>query len=353
MKEDIIPARIHFWLGLSKKAKQVEIVMTDEERESFAKSINDPNFKGLGRTIVPKKDIMKLSPNKIDNKRFWKTLDDGYKLLAVSGNQVKDEYNANILNMRSAEIQGATKIVSDKINKSLWGDGDSLKILEIGFGFGAFADWSHQKIGGMRNNIEYYGIDINKRIDKYQNLYETDGWKIPKEIPRYLDIVYSMNVFQHLSQKQRFNYFKKAYKRLKNDGIMIFSSFIMTEENKNDPCWGLIDENGTGYCHFFNQPTEVDRDTELKEMLEKVGFEIDKFEIKATNHLFCVAIKRVRVITEGDPYGEENWDDDIVEEKKYLGSAEMGEVNKKRKILPFQPFEGDYKEDEIIIKYEY
>ena len=172
MDDKIIPARTHFWIELSKKAKDVKIDITEEEREAFAKSINDPTFKGFGRTIVPKKELKKLSPDKIDNKKFWKTLDNGYKLLAVSGAQVKDEYGANMANMAYAESQGALKTVSNIIYKSLYGDRKPVKILEIGFGFGGFADWLHHEIGGMINNIEYYGIDINKRIDRYQNLYE-------------------------------------------------------------------------------------------------------------------------------------------------------------------------------------
>lgn len=312
--DKIMPASTQFWNDMCKKAKNVVIEMTDEQKAEIAKKIGQPSAKQFGRTIVPKKVLKKLFPENIDNQGFWKTLDDGYKLLAVTGAKVKDEHTANIANNSFAYTQGALTAVATKIQDTL-NSGKNLKILEIGYGFGAFAEWLHLNCA-KKPRIEYFGIDIDKRIDRFANLYENDGWKIPKEIPRDLDIVYSMNVFQHLSQKQRFNYLKKAFKRLNDDGIMVFSSFIMTEENKDSWVWGLKDDKGRGYCHFFNQPTEVDYDDELKKELERIGFEIETFKVQQDNHLFCVAIKRNRKITELDPYGEERWEDDTINVKQ-------------------------------------
>jgi len=89
----------------------------------------------------------------------------------------------------------------------------------------------------------------------------------------YFDIVYSVNVLQHCSQFDRFNYFEQSHRALKKGGHMLFTLNLMTEKNKNDNCWGFVDEKGRGYTNFFNQLTECDWDYELYYMLDKIGFE--------------------------------------------------------------------------------
>jgi hypothetical protein len=79
---------------------------------------------------------------------------------------------------------------------------------------------------------------------------------------------------------------------LKKGGKMIFSCFIMTEENKDHWCWGIKDENGRGYCHFFSQLTEADTEEELINFLKKIGYNILKFEVHHHNHLDAVIQKQ-------------------------------------------------------------
>jgi len=107
----------------------------------------------------------------------------------------------------------------------------------------------------------------------------------------YFDIIYSVNVFQHCSQKDRFKYFQEGYDALKSGGYFIFSQFLMTNQNKNDSCWGIKDENGRGYTHFFNQLTECDWDYELNTELEKIGFKIIKGNV--SNNFFGLILKKI------------------------------------------------------------
>ena len=323
-KRVVVPASINF-LGEMFKSKKVEIDLSDDKIKEIAQQTGK-EMKGVGRTIIKRKDLKILFPENIDNKRFWRKLNPKYKLLSVSGATTKSEYEANKVNLGFAKAVGAIgdveRAIYDKLGEKWNRDDRKFKILEIGYGLGCFVNWLYNesgRIGQIENKqIEYYGIDIVKRIDTYENLFESDGWKIPKEIPTDIDMVYSLNVFQHLSKKQRYNYFKKAYKRLNNNGVMVFSSFIMTEQNKDSWAWGLVDEKGTGYCHFFNQPTEVDKDEELKEYLTGLGFEIEKFQVLGENHLDCVLRKRIRHITKEDPYGEEVWDDEKSRDKNVI-----------------------------------
>jgi 2-polyprenyl-3-methyl-5-hydroxy-6-metoxy-1,4-benzoquinol methylase len=322
-----------FWdIMFPDKVKKEEIHMTKEELDAIPPPYKVENIR-FERTIAPEKILMKTSPDNINNKKFWKSLDPKYKLLAICGAKAESAHQANRINLEGA--YQALGVIEPTIKKIMSEKDRKLKVLEIGYGFGSFADWIHSRCGYSNKYLDYYGIDIVKRIDLFNNLFETDGWKIPKEVPRDLDIVYCMNTFQHLSQKQRFNYLKKAYKRLRDGGVMVFSSFIMTEENKNSFVWGLVDENGRGYCKHFNQSTEVDTEKELREKLEEIGFEIDTFKVQGINHLFCAVSKRNRVITAEDPYGEEQWENDDVKPieagaKKYISPKENQENCDKR-----------------------
>jgi len=323
LEDKIVPARINFLNELF-DTETIEIDLSEDKIKEIAQQTGNKEMKGIARTVVKRKDLKLLFPENIDNKKFWRKLNPKYKLLSVSGATTKSEYEANKVNLGFAKAVGAIgdveRAIRDKLGETWNRDDRKFKVLEIGYGLGCFVNWLYNesgRIGQIENKqIEYYGIDIVKRIDTYENLFESDGWKIPKEIPTDLDMVYSLNVFQHLSKKQRYNYFKKAYKRLNNNGVMVFSSFIMTEQNKDSWAWGLVDEKGTGYCHFFNQPTEVDKDEELKEYLTGIGFEIEKFQVLGENHLDCVLRKRIRHITKEDPYGEEVWDEKTEEPYK-------------------------------------
>lgn len=310
----IIPATRNLWSRISTDAKDVATNPIESDKD-FVDALlkNSPDGTKIiqfSKTIVPRKHLKLMFPENIDNKKFWKKLNEGYKILSITNAPAQDEYEANMYNREYASTRGTERFITKFIEEKLR-ENKVTKILEIGYGFGSFADWLHNRfpyqiISGK--NLEYYGIDIVKRNDKYKNTYETDGWKIPKEIPN-VDMVYSVNVFQHLSKKQRLNYFKKAYNKLNNNGHMIFSSFIMTETNKDSVVWGLVDEKGTGYCHFFSQPTEVDKEDDLRKELNDIGFDIDSFSVTGINHLFCILTKRKRVLTEADPYGEEIWED--------------------------------------------
>lgn len=241
--------------------------------------------KGAHQIVVPKKVLDSISPDNIDNQTFWKIVSDKYKCFSVAGGPatIKTPQDANIATFNFANRVGAIKYLTEQFQKK-----PDSKMLEIGFGYGNVASYVYQNF----KDVNYYGIDVIDRVIVLKNLFETDGWEIPKEIPKNLDIVYSMNVFQHLSQKQRWNYFEKAKKLLKRGGLMVFSSYIMNDDNKDEECWGVVDYHGRGYCHFFNQPTEVDFEYELLDKFNELNFEIVEYKVNFKNFLFCVIKKK-------------------------------------------------------------
>lgn len=271
------PTATHCWESLYPKAKIIKLpeqLMPDGKRTPY-------------RLVVPRDVLNSLSPDNIDNQEFWRIVSKQYKCFAVAGGPKTNRTTSDVNNstFKMAQGLGAIRQLDEKFKNIKNG-----KMLEIGYGYGNVAFYMQQ----YNKDVEYYGIDVVDRIIVLKNLFETNGWDIPEQIPTNLDVIYSVNVFQHLSQKQRWNYFEKAKKYLKRGGIMIFSSFVMTDENKDDGLWGLVDYHGRGYCHFFNQPTEVDWDHELLGKFNELNFEIVQYFIpeNCKNFLYCVIKKK-------------------------------------------------------------
>jgi len=100
-------------------------------------------------------------------------------------------------------------------------------------------------------------------------------------------------VLQHCSQKDRFDYLKQAYAALKIGGHLMFTIFMMTTKNCNEPYWGVLDLQGRGYTQFFNQLTECDWDYELVALLEKtLGFKI--LDVKMHNNAASFIARKIQ-----------------------------------------------------------
>jgi SAM-dependent methyltransferase len=198
--------------------------------------------------ILKHEGIQRFHPNKINNKKFWIKSKEYFPKLSVCGRPSK---NIKEVNQNTNQIPDAIGI-TDIINKIIDDNPEKLNILEIGFGYGNF-------FFKMKDKCNYTGIDytIPKFLKKYKNFIEIDKSGIPDYLYEDLsgnelyDIVYSINVLQHCSQKDRFEYFSQAYKALKTGGYFIFSSNVMTEKNKNSECWGYKDISGRGYTCFL------------------------------------------------------------------------------------------------------
>ena len=233
-------------------------------------------------SYLSKEAIEILHPDKINNKLFWKTLHKQYKLLSICGAECKNKIEANVKNLQLSKIIGSLDVLTNvyKSNKTP-------KILEIGYGLGNIYNFLND-VGFSVDN--YYGVDIVKRI-KGDRFFVNDGINLPKEIPSNLDVVYSVNVFQHLSYCQRLNYLSKSYDLLRNKGIMIFTVFLVTEENKDSYFWSFRDLKENYYCSHFGQFTEVDHIDTLKSDLNLIGFKICSI-INPFQNMFTVIIEK-------------------------------------------------------------
>jgi SAM-dependent methyltransferase len=260
---------------------QTRMVHTINHENLSEKNIDLGN--NFGVTIVKNETMKRFHPNNINNKEFWVRAHKSFPKLCVCGGECK---NIKEVNKRNTQLTNDLKLLPfllETIEKSH----KPLKVLEIGFGYGNV----FEQINGR---CEYIGIDYvtPPSLKKHKNLIEINKSGIPDYLQdeQYFDIIYAVNVLQHCSQQDRFNYFEQGYKALKPGGLFIFSCNLMTEANKNEPYWGIKDKNGRGYLHFFNQLTEIDYEPELSLKLFSIGYKIVASFV-VHNHLSAIIQK--------------------------------------------------------------
>jgi SAM-dependent methyltransferase len=241
-------------------------ILTNEEISEVT------NFDGF---VVYKRDFIdRLSPDNIDNEKFWKLATKNFPLFSIAGGVQNfttiDEINfaANKLTLDLGSINHLSNLFAEK--------GVDVRMLEIGPGYGNILESLISK--GWDKN--YYAIDINPLFE-HPRLFKSDGKNIPDTIPNPMDVVYSINVFQHLSKKQRTSYYKQIFEVLKENGTFVFGMFVETPLNKDWLCWGVKDDDDKKYCTFFKQLTEVDKIDDLYDELKTIGYS----DIKQINPL--------------------------------------------------------------------
>jgi len=221
------------------------------------------------RTILKPEAVERFSPDNIDNKDFWTECREQFPFLSVCGGKCKSIKKVNEQTLGISKLVGILPFLESLISH-MEKSSVKLNVLEIGCGYGNL-------FYEIKDRCSYVGIDyvIHKSLKKYKNFIEIEKSGIPDYLlgEGYFDVVYSVNVLQHCSQKDRFAYFQQAYDALKPGGYFLFTLSLMNEKNKNDSCWGFVDEKGRGYTQFFNQLTECDWDYELFGVLDKIGFE--------------------------------------------------------------------------------
>jgi SAM-dependent methyltransferase len=269
------------WLGAPIKKFPVKFANTFMLENLVVKQIDLGN--NQARTIVKKEAIDRFHPNNINNKDFWVESRKHFPLLSICGSDCKSMKNVNQQTLKMSKDIGLFHF----LNAILLNSKEKLNVLEIGFGYGNL-------FFEIKDICNYYGIDyvVHKSLKKYKNFIEINESGIPDYLldEGFFNIIYCVNVLQHCSQKDRFKYFQQGYDALKSGGYFIFTEFLMTEQNKNDICWGVVDESGRGYTHFFNQLTECDWDYELRAKINKIGFEPVKRSIVGNN--FCMIMKK-------------------------------------------------------------
>lgn len=192
-----------------------------------------------------------------DWKEFWRLSKENYPLHSVYGG-VSGNSPEVIIESEENEIKKHLDMMGLRPKRGM-------RVLEIGYGFGGAGLYL------IKKHVDYTGIDYvssNKDLQKDRFL-EIDRSGIPEDIMNgeKFDLIYSYNVFQHLTQAQRFEYIRQARELLKDDGVFFFSVF------ERIPGQGLRDNYSTT---FFNVHTKVDEPGELQTYLNyRIGFDFE------------------------------------------------------------------------------
>lgn len=221
------------------------------------------------KKIITDYAIKRFHPNHIDNKEFWVKARTNYPLVSICANMSENVSECNEKTLKIAKDDGVLDYIDDFYHKH-----KRLNILEIGYGECNFYHYLNDK---YKVGVNYIGIDYYKNdvFCEYDELRVIEQSGIPSDIEdESLDIIYSYNVLQHCSQKDRNDYFLQSYSKLKKNGVFLGSMHIETPENKNESYLGIKDDNGRKYSGFFNQFTEIDTVQEFRGFVENIGYEV-------------------------------------------------------------------------------
>lgn len=204
-----------------------------------------------------KDDIDNPDFNEEDWQEFWRMSKEYYPLHSVYGGSLGKDRETIISSERNELREHLRMMYKMSMLKGKC-------VLEIGYGFGGAG------LEMIEMGADYMGIDYvtsNEDLPKDRFL-EINVSGIPEGIMsgKKFDLVYSVNVFQHLTQKQRFDYIRQAHEILNDDGVFFFSVF------ERIPGQGVRDKYSTT---FFNVHTKVDETGELQGFLSETGFTFD------------------------------------------------------------------------------
>lgn len=211
-------------------------------------------------------EIDQLSPDNIDNQAFWRYIDEKYNK-AICGARLPEytEESIRVVNSVLASQCGSICFLQgmDYWNK-VRGNDEQWHLLEIGTGLGSGKVWFD-----IMKRIHYTGIDVVARIP---GVIEYDGHTIPvDQLPAPFGVVYSCNVFQHLSRKQRRSYYDQIYNITAENAIFILSTQTV-ETSSNSGRRFVKGADGYNYICHYGQFTPVDERGEILRAVHHAGF---------------------------------------------------------------------------------
>lgn len=239
--------------------------MTKEQIIELWKQTGWNTVKEYSESLKNKPPILvELDPDKINPKEFWKASDIHFStdtvcnvasdgLATTSDKTPHDIRNANKANAALARMLGMDAMLELAL-VNIFSFSPPV-IAEIGCGYGSFKD-NFITSNGLLNN--YTGFDIIPRVEGCVEIMGDDGTFSDDQVEQYtnkFNLIYSCNVFQHLSKCQIRKYLKQFTKILQPGGFLVIAN---AESSCNKSYhYGQLVELFTSY-EFFNELSDND-----------------------------------------------------------------------------------------------
>jgi len=216
----------------------------------FIKSMNvsQESFDACKDILVELRE--RLDFDKINPKEFWSACDEVFSTDPVCNSSVKsifasgdgntfsvEESNRrnNKIPLHSGAFGSLDLAIQNRFirNKNEQNEITKINIAEIGSGYGAFKLYLETTYPNL--DIEYTGFDVIPRSECVESV-GVDGTLTEEQVEKYrnkFDIIFSSNVFQHLSKKCVSKYVEQSYEVLKPFGYTLF----LTASFQNNRCF--------------------------------------------------------------------------------------------------------------------
>jgi len=217
--------------------------------------------KKTGERGITKQEVELLSPDNVNSCSFWEYIEKNPEIakdaiaFGITKEQSQEEVNKQ--NFGLACSLNALSYVT------LYKECDGMPLLDIGAGYGMLKSFVK-----LHTKLKYCGVDVYPKIDEVYPVGK-DGSTLPPNIAASsFGLVVAVNVFQHLSVKQRRHYYEQIEKILIPDfGVFTVTLNAMIPNTPLRPF--KCNDDGKFYMCHYGQYTEVQNIQEIEQDLLK------------------------------------------------------------------------------------
>ncbi len=251
--------------------QEFQQVIEGDYKISDLKSYGEYKYSVTAKGGVTKAEVERLSPDNVNSSSFWEYIEKNPEIkndaicFGVGKDGTKEEVNKRNFAL-ACSMNVFCPILAYK-------DCLGMPLLDIGAGYGMLKEFVEQN-----TKLKYFGVDVYPKVDGVLQV-AADGSTLPAEIMSLagnFGLVMSVNVFQHLSIKQRRHYYEQV-QQLLHPGCGVFT-FSIACKIPNVKRGFVCEETGREYMCHYGQYTEMQTHPEVVEDL------IKHFHILSTIH---------------------------------------------------------------------
>ncbi len=244
-------------------AQDFQQVIEGDYKISDLKSYGEYKYSVTAKGGVTKAEVERLSPDNVNSSSFWEYIEKNPEIkndaicFGVGKDGTKEEVNKRNFAL-ACSMNVFCPILAYK-------DCLGMPLLDIGAGYGMLKEFVEQN-----SKLKYFGVDVYPKVEGVLQV-AGDGSTLPSEIMSLagnFGLVMSINVFQHLSVKQRRHYYEQIHRLLHpNFGVFTFSICCQLPNSRQRGF--KCEETGREYMCHYGQYTEMQTYPEVMEDLHK------------------------------------------------------------------------------------